>query len=172
MYKLFISGAFKDVKLRSGQILVECSKKKSLTQKTYWLICWQVFQWGLFPHPSLKNCKGVICTRDLLDMEETKIAADLQQGAMWREWLFFFNKNQTVKTGTFHLYIQPVPMTRKLSWILSASVDTFITNPLRCFNCQKFGHGSAGCKIRQSAATVVRKNKSVPVQEHLNVLSV
>ena len=32
---------------------------------------------------------------------------------------------------------------------LQVKVDLFVTNPLRCFGCNKFGHTSDRCKIAQ-----------------------
>ena len=53
----------------------------------------------------------------------------------------------TVKTGTYILtFSRPTPPKKLRVGYLSIEVDLFIPNPLRCFQCQKFGHGRDSCK--------------------------
>lgn len=142
-----IAGAVKDIKkLRSGQILVECSKKAHADNL---LSCNALAGISVrtFPHPHLNSCKGVIRTRDLHDMEEAEIASELkEQGVTHVKRITLKREDKIIKTGTyiltFNLHDHPG---RIQIGYLSVPVDKYIPNPLRCFNCQKFGHGSVGC---------------------------
>lgn len=83
-------------------------------------------------------------------MEEDDIAAELkQQGVTHVKRIPVRKGDQIIKTGThiltFNLHELP---DRLFVGYLSVSVDRYVPNPLRCYNCQKFGHGAAGCKNR------------------------
>lgn len=150
-----IAGTVKDVKkLHSGQILVECSKKSHADNL---LRCDSLggVPVRTFPHPHLNSCKGVIRTRDLHDMEEDEIVTELKdQGVTHVKRITLKRDDKIIKTGTyiltFNLHDQP---DRILIGYLSVRVDTYIPNPLRCFTCQKFGHGSASCKNKPVCCT-------------------
>ena len=54
--------------------------------------------------------------------------------------------NQIISTNTYILnFNTPKPPTEiKISYLIT-KVETFISNPLRCHNCQKFGHHKEKC---------------------------
>jgi len=101
-----------------------------------------------FCHPSLNNSKGVIRTRELQDMDEADIASELNHlGVIDVKRISIKKDGQIIPTGTYILtFNRPLPPERIQIGYLSVTVDIYIPNPLRCFKCQKFGHGSAGCK--------------------------
>lgn len=143
-----IAGTVKDIKkLRSGQILVECARKansENLLQAT----TLAGITMKAFPHSTLNNSKGVIRTRELQDMDESEIALELKPiGVIDVKRIIIKKDGQMIKTGTYILtFNRPQPPEKIKLGYLSVAVDIFIPNPLRCFKCQKFGHGSAGCK--------------------------
>jgi len=59
-------------------------------------------------------------------------------------------RNTNTSIVTFNL--PPVPKYLKIGFI-RVSVSVYIPNPLRCFNCQNFGHGSRTCKGATTCAT-------------------
>lgn len=159
-----IAGTVKDVKkLKSGQILVECLKKSHADNllRTNSLGDVPV---RTFPHPHLNSCKGVIRTRDLQDMEEDDIATELKdQGVTQVKRITLKRDDKVVNTGTyiltFNLHDHPE---RIQIGYLSVRVDKYIPNPLRCFSCQKFGHGSASCKCKPVCCTCGEDGHQLP----------
>lgn len=143
-----IAGTVKDVKkLRSGQILVECLKKTQAENLIRANMLANVPMKTLY-HPSLNSSKGVIRTRELQDMDEAEIQMELmQQGVIHVKRITIRREEQIIKTGTYIMTFNKPHLPEKIHLgYQSVPVNTFIPNPLRCFNCQKFGHGSAGCK--------------------------
>ena len=145
---LGIAGVVKDVKkLRSGDILVECAKKahaENLLRAT------ALVGVGMkaSPHRSLNSSKGVIRTRDLGDMDEEEIASELRdQGVLSVRRITIKKDGNIINTNTYILtFSKPSPPERLRIGYLSVHVDLFIPNPLRCFSCQKYGHGRDSCK--------------------------
>lgn len=150
-----IAGTVKDVKkIRSGQILIECSKKSHADNLLHCNSLGGVPVRAL-PHPHLNSCKGVICTRDLHDMEEDDIVTELKdQGVTHVKRITIKRDDKIIKTGTYILTFKLHDLPGKLLiGYLSVQVDKYIPNPLRCFSCQKFGHGSASCKNKPVCCT-------------------
>ena len=49
---------------------------------------------------------------------------------------------KSIQTGTYFLtFDRPTPPEKLEVGYLKVDVSLYIPNPLRCFNCQKFGHG-------------------------------
>ena len=143
-----IAGTVKDVKkLRSGHILVECAKKSHADNL---LRASTLAGVGIkaSPHRTLNSSKGVIRTRDLDDVDEEEIAHELKpQGVLNVRRIVIKKDNKSIKTGTYILtFGKPFPPQNLKIGYLSVNVDAFIPNPLRCFQCQKFGHGKDRCK--------------------------
>ena len=102
------------------------------------------------PHRSLNSSKGIIRDRgkDLSDLSEEEICTELGDQGITNVKRFTTKKDGTIiKLNTYlitfdsttvpdHIYIGPYRM----------RVDTFIPNPTRCFQCQKFGHGKTQCR--------------------------
>ena len=100
------------------------------------------------PHRSLNSSKGVIRTRDLGDLDEEEIASELRdQGVLSVRRITIKKDGNIINTNTYILtFSKPSPPERLRIGYLSVHVDLFIPNPLRCFNCQKYGHGRDSCK--------------------------
>lgn len=73
-----IAGTVKDVKTRSGQILVECSKKVHVDNLMHANTLAGV-PMKAFLHPYLNSSKGIIRSRELQDMDELEKASELEQ---------------------------------------------------------------------------------------------
>jgi len=143
-----IAGAVKDVKkLRSGHILVECGKKSHADNL---LRATTLAGVGIkaSPHRTLNSSKGVIRTRDLSDVDEDEICRELRpQGVLNVKRITIKRDGGIIKTGTYILtFSKPVPPKDLKIGYLRVVVDIFIPNPLRCFQCQKFGHGKDNCR--------------------------
>ena len=100
------------------------------------------------PHKSLNSSKGVIRTRDLDDIPEADILNALEdQNVTSVKRVSIKKGDNIITTGTYILTfgVPELPSSLKLGY-LRVKVDTFIPNPLRCFQCQKFGHGQLSCR--------------------------
>jgi len=101
------------------------------------------------PHRSLNQCKGVIRCKELLNCDKDEILSEL------KEQFVKDISNISVKsdsggrrnTNTFIVTfgLQTIPKHLKIGF-LRVPVSVYIPNPLRCFKCQRFGHGSKTCK--------------------------
>ena len=143
------AGDFKTVKrLQKGDILLEVSsavQSRCIIELKNLAEC----PVQVTPHRTLNICKGVIRCRELLNCKKEEILAELKDQAV------VDIDNITVKSDsggrrqtstyilTFHL--QSVPKHIKIGYI-RVPVSVYIPNPLRCFKCQRFGHGSKFCK--------------------------
>lgn len=99
-----IAGTVKDIKkLRSGQILVECVRKAN-SENLLRATNLAGVTMKAFCHPSLKNSKGVICTRELQDMDEADITSELNHmGVIDVKRISIKKDGQIIPTGTYIL---------------------------------------------------------------------
>ncbi|XP_048240226.1 uncharacterized protein LOC125373270 [Haliotis rufescens] len=144
-----ICGVVKNVtRLRSGSLLVECARRQqslnllSITQFANVDVAVSV-------HRTLNSCRGIVRDRArcLSDMSEQEIVSELEdQGVTFVKR--FTRINDGVVTNT-HTYLftfarSSLPQSIKAGYV-NIGVDMYIPNPLRCFKCQTFGHGSKSC---------------------------
>ena len=140
-------------KLRSGQILIEFDKQHYSTNllkcKTFVQIPVQVS-----PHKSLNTKKGIIRCPDLRDCDEVEILDELKAQGVIRVQRMTINKNGTRRpTNTFIVTFSGSKLPKHINvGYLKVRVDMFIPNPIRCFNCQKFGHFRSNCKHEEVCA--------------------
>ena len=108
------------------------------------------------PHRTLNSCKGVIRCGPLVDCDKEDTLNELKpQGVS-------DITNITVKddsgsrrnTNTFIITFKApsIPKHLRIGYI-RVPVSPYIPNPLRCFKCQKFGHGKNACRGRETCAT-------------------
>ena len=134
-------------KLRSGDILITLNKEMHaiLLLKTEKFINIAV---KIEPHKSLNSSKGVIRCRELKDCSEEEILEEMATQHVSAVKKINIKKNGRIEaTGTVILtFSQPkIPSSVKVGY-LKVPVSPYIPNPMRCFNCQEYGHGSKGCK--------------------------
>jgi len=93
--------------------------------------------------------KGVIRCKDLLNCDKEEILLELKTQFV-KDIYNISDKTDSGdrrKTNTFIVTfnIPSAPKFLKIGYI-RVPVTTYIPNPLRCFKCQRFGHGSRTCK--------------------------
>jgi hypothetical protein len=91
--------------------------------------------------------KGIVRCRDLRDCSGDEILDALRPEGVTNSKHIFSNKNSIKSpTNTFVLSFAkpPAPKYVKAAY-LKIPVKMFIRNPLRCLNCQRFGHGKNSC---------------------------
>ena len=134
-------------KLRSGQILIEFNKQHYSTNllkcKSFVQIPVQVT-----PHKTLNTKKGIIRCADLRDCEEDEILDELKCQGVIRVQRMTINRNGTRRpTNTFIVTFGDSKLPPYITvGYLKVKVNLFIPNPIRCFNCQKFGHFRSHCR--------------------------
>ena len=144
-----IAGEVRAVKsLRNGDILVHCALRSHalnlLKLKAFAGITCKVS-----PHRSLNSSKGIIRDRErcLQSMTEETITKELaDQGVI-------HVKRFTVKTSAgvtnTNIYLMTfscasLPQAIKAGYH-NIKVEVYIPNPLRCYKCQRYGHGAMRC---------------------------
>ncbi|KAG1663708.1 RNA-directed DNA polymerase from mobile element jockey [Nymphon striatum] len=151
VYKTIISIAGDEPKsvkrLISGDILIETNSKlqtdRLLKSKVFFNM-----PVTISPHGSLNYSKGVIRSRELKDCSEAELLQELNsQGITAVKKISITRNGQRITTGTIILTFNiPEPPKSIKAAYLNVRVDKYIPNPLRCFNCQKFGHHQTSCK--------------------------
>lgn len=140
-------------KLRNGSILIEVADK---TQADNALNMKQIVNPNDIGHPinvkasahrSLNSSKGIIRCRDLRDSSEDEVLEALRpEGVVHVKHIMRKKGTIPEPTNTFILtFAKPTPPKSVKAVYLNLPVETYIPNPLRCYNCQKYGHGSSTC---------------------------
>ena len=100
-------------------------------------------------HRTLNTCKGVIRCRELIDCDTQEILDELKpQGVVAINNISVRNDSggrRNTNTFIVSFRLADVPKYIKIGYI-RVPVSIYIPNPLRCFQCQKFGHGKRVCK--------------------------
>lgn len=147
-------GTLKTVKrLQRGGLLVETDShiySKSLLNLT----CLAGVPVKVSPHRSLNVSKGVIRNRDVAQCSQPEIVSELKsQGVTDAFVITVPDGDGRRRTNTVILtFSTPHPPKHINAGYLRLPVQLYIPNPLRCFNCQKFGHGKNSCKGQLTCA--------------------
>ena len=145
-------------KLRSGQNLVEVSKehhaRNLLKCKTFVQIPVQISA-----HKSLNTKKGIVRCSDLRDCNNEEILEELEgQGVIRVQRMMFTRDGIKRPTNTFIVTFGEPKLPSHINiGYLKVKVQMFIPNPIRCFNCQKFGHFRSNCKQHEVCANCGQK---------------
>ncbi|XP_071123240.1 uncharacterized protein [Mytilus edulis] len=118
------------------------------------------------PHNSLNSCKGIIRDRSqyLGDLTVEEIGEELSSQGVTDVIRFQIKKNgNIIKLNTYLLTFRtPTPPPSITLGCFGIRVDMFIPNPIRCFTCQKFGHGSKQCRENQNLPKLVLSQLNLP----------
>jgi hypothetical protein len=140
-------------KLRSGALLVEVVREAQATNllKQTSFVNIPV---TISAHRSLNTCKGVIRSAELSSMDESEIKQNLaDQGVKDVKIITQKRAGQVKKTHSIILTFSnnQLPPNIKAGY-MNIKVQRYIPNPLRCFNCQKYGHHQSNCKQAKTCA--------------------
>ena len=139
-----IAGEPKSVKKTSFGLLIEVSKKSHADN----LLKTEAFAnipVKVTPHRTLNIVKGVIRCREMSGMSEAEIAKELHDQSVTDVKRIFIHRRQT-PTDTYILTFSKteLPTAIKVGY-MNVKVNPYIPNPLRCYKCQEYGHGSDKC---------------------------
>ena len=98
----------------------------------------------------LNTSKGILRDKDRnlhLLADDVILTGLKDQGVIAVRRFIIKREDKEIKTHTFLLtFNTPTPPQKiKLGYII-ANVDLYYPAPLRCYSCQKFGHGSSNCR--------------------------
>ena len=144
-----VAGTLKSIKrLRNGSFLVECGKRAQAQNllRTSRFIDRPV---RVTIHKTLNFSRGVIRCRDLADMTEVEIRDELKdQGVVGVNRVTLKKEGKVIPTNTLFLTFVSPELPKEITvGYLKVKVALFVPNPMRCFNCNKFGHTSQRCKV-------------------------
>jgi len=134
-------------KLRSGAVLIEVDNKR-MASRALDMKNWLNTEVKVSPHRSLNSCRGVIRCRDFKDCADDEVLDALRsQGVTSVKHIMIKKGDKSEPSNTFILtFSAPTPPKFVKAAYLRIPVDVFVPNPLRCYKCQKFGHGRDACK--------------------------
>ncbi|XP_015925742.1 uncharacterized protein [Parasteatoda tepidariorum] len=134
-------------KLRSGDLLIQVTSE---TQATTLSKCTKIcsFEVTVMPHKSLNTSWGVISEFELLNDAEDMIKESLQDQHVVEVRRIRIRRDEKL-IPTKHLILTfdtpTLPPDVKIPWF-NCPVRPYVPNPLRCFQCQRFGHSKASCR--------------------------
>ena len=100
-------------------------------------------------HKALNSSCGVIRCHELSSMTETEVKTELQeQGVVEVHRVTVKKDTEKIPTSTLFLTFSTRDLPKEITvGYLEVKVALFVPNPMRCFNCNKFGHMSQRCKV-------------------------
>ncbi|XP_055924660.1 uncharacterized protein LOC129956746 [Argiope bruennichi] len=146
-------------KLRSGDLLVEVKTRKQ-AQQILKLSTLATITVSVSSHTALNSSKGVITCGELFNDSLEKITHELKpEGVTHARRITIRRDGQLLPTKHFILtFNRPkIPERVKVGY-MKLAVRPYIPNPLRCFQCQRFGHSKANCRGTLTCARCAEKN--------------
>ncbi|XP_042910946.1 uncharacterized protein [Parasteatoda tepidariorum] len=135
-------------KLSSGDLLVEVSQKQATILTKCTNIC--SFPVTVSPHKTLNTSRGVISQSEFLDDAEETIVGNLTDQHVTAVRRIKIRRDGKL-IPTKHLILTfdtpKLPSSVKLAWH-NCPVRPYVPNPLRCFQCQRFGHSKVSCRSK------------------------
>jgi len=100
-------------------------------------------------HRTLNTFKGVIKCRDLIDCDKAEILEKLKSQDVSDINTITVKGNDGSRRNTYTFIVTfrlpTLPKHIKIGY-LRVPVAVYVPNPLRCFKCQRFGHGQKVCR--------------------------
>lgn len=156
-----IGPGYKVTKMASGDLLLELCDQAQYGKLSK-LTAIGKNPVSVTPHRSLNTVRGVISDADLLELSE----GELLEG--WKEEHVISVQRITIRREnkeipTKHLVLTfamtDLPESIQTGYI-KIRVRPYIPNPRRCFQCQRFGHGSQSCRGQLTCAKCAENGHS------------
>ncbi|XP_062577957.1 uncharacterized protein LOC134239842 [Saccostrea cucullata] len=105
-------------------------------------------------HSGLNQSKSILFDRDhdLDDIPEQEIQSELESQGVVSVKRFTKKRNDNIEPTNTYLLTFGIPIlpTSIKVGLYNMKVEMFVPNPLRCFKCQRFGHGQSNCKSSET----------------------
>ena len=133
-------------KLKNGTLLVE-KNRKSQSENLLKITKFFNLNVTVTEHKTLNSYKGIIRDRMLKHETEENITEYLKQQGVTACKRFTIKKDgNLIETNTLLLTFNSTSLPKSLKiFNRIIPVEVYIPNPLRCFNCLRFGHHENGC---------------------------
>ena len=134
-------------KTRAGALIVEVTRPGQVTAIMKMNSLFQI-PVTVSPHRSLNSCKGVVRSVDLIDLTEEEVLEGLSpQGVIAVSRIVTRKSGSPKRTPVLVLTFRGTAVPLHIyAGYTRLSVSVYIQNPMRCYNCFKFGHGKNACK--------------------------
>ena len=133
-------------KLKSGDLLLEVDRKQQVENllKTTKIFDLKV---KISLHNSLNSSKGVIRCSELRPCSDKEIIENLKEQGVTGVRNVSVRRNGVIKPTNTYVLTFNTPILAKKTKVafLSVNVEVYIPNPLRCYQCQVFGHHEDYC---------------------------
>ena len=140
-------------KLANGTVLIEVASKHQ-EKSALKMKMWVDVPISVTPHRTLNFSRGVIRCREFRDCDDTEVLDALRSQGVTEVRHISSKRNGVVSpTNTFIVTFNKstLPKFVKAAY-MKIPVEQYIPNPLRCFNCQKYGHGKSNCKQKSTCS--------------------
>ncbi|GFO32879.1 Gag-like protein [Plakobranchus ocellatus] len=114
------------------------------------------------PHKSLNSSKGVIRSRDLRCCSEEEMVEELSGVTHARRTKVRRGEDKIQTDTVVLIFDSPKPPSRIRAGYLTLDVRPYVPLPMRCYKCQRYGHGKDSCK--KPAAVCFRCGKGGHVE--------
>lgn len=159
-----ITTGLKNVKkLRTGQLLVETKYSGQISKLLNAKMLAGIIPISVKLHPHLNSTKGIVYAAQLIDESEQNLLTELSDQkvvevkrirrlALPSESLLK-DAEGYVKTPLLIITFDTTTLPRKFkAGYLNLNVEVYVPNPMRCKNCQMFGHTKKWCKSNAACA--------------------
>ncbi|XP_055940885.1 uncharacterized protein LOC129971290 [Argiope bruennichi] len=146
-------------KMRSGDLLVEVNSRKQAHQIQK-LKALSTVPVSVSPHHSLNISKGVITCGEIFNLPVDLITAEMKSQGVTHVQRITIRRDGNVLETKHHILTFKSPKLPEFVYAgyIKLPVRPYIPNPLRCFNCQRYGHSKANCRGTLTCARCAAKD--------------
>lgn len=144
---------YKAKKLTSGDLLTEVNNRdqsKTLLKQTKLAD----FDITVTPQRTLNSCQGVISEAELINETASDLLEGLREhGVTAVRRITMRRDGREINTRHIILTFDRCTLPESVNaGFIHCKTRVYIPNPRRCFKCQRYGHGTNGCRGKQTCA--------------------
>lgn len=139
--------------LRNGTILIEATSD-SQSRQLLLLESFMDIAVIISSHRSLNSSKGIIRSSELRHVSDDDMKKGIEPYTVSTAKRITYRRDgKEMPTNAFLLTFDTptLPTEVRVSY-LQLKMQPYIPNPLRCFNCQKYGHHNSNCRSQATCA--------------------